>query len=229
MLDEAAGVDRFVGRFTASLEPLVEQDVLSDFELVLVDDGSTDGTWTEIRRHMDASRRVRGVRHGHNRGVGTAIRSGIDAARLDLLLYTDADLPADPSVTAEALRLGLPGPTMVCAYRSSRRGDGFHRVVYSAVYNPLVRVVLGVRVRDVNFAFKLLPTEVAQSLGLRSEGPFIDAELVARAQRTGLPVAQFAITYRPRQTGQSTMSGLGVVFDILREMRALAADIRRQP
>src|SRR5690606_3564180 len=89
-----------------------------------------------------------------------------------------------------------------------------------------VRFGFGVRIRDVNFAFKLCRRRVLDAVELRSEGSFIDAELIIRAHRRGFKIVQFGVDYFPRTRGVSTLSSPAVIATILREMVALRGDLR---
>jgi hypothetical protein len=109
----------------------------------------------------------------------------------------------------------------VSAYRFDRTGEGLVRVVYSSLYNLLVRVLFGVRFRDVNFAFKVCRREIFERIQLRSEGSFIDAELIVSAKKLGMNVVQFGVDYFPRTRGVSTLSSPRVIAKILREAFAL--------
>ena len=88
-----------------------------------------------------------------------------------------------------------------------------------------VEALFGVKVRDINFAFKLCRARIFEHIELKSEGSFIDAELVIRATRLGYELLQFGVDYFPRTKGESTLSSSGVILTILREMRELRADL----
>jgi hypothetical protein len=92
------------------------------------------------------------------------------------------------------------------------------RAIYSAGYNILIRIVFGVRIRDINFSFKLIKRQVLNSIELESNGSLIDAELIIKAIRTGHRVSQFGIDYFPRFRGTSTLSSPWVILAILKEM-----------
>ena len=123
------------------------------------------------------------------------------------MLYTDADLPFDMDELIKACRvLRHYDADLVSAYRLDRTGEGYIRSMYSTIYNVLVRVLFGVRVRDINFAFKLCRRSVLDHMTLVSEGSFIDAELVVRAHKLGFNIVQFGVDYFPRTRGVSTLS-----------------------
>jgi predicted glycoside hydrolase/deacetylase ChbG (UPF0249 family) len=94
-------------------------------------------------------------------------------------------------------------------------------MVYSAAYNALVRSTFKLRLRDVNFAFKLFRTATVDTSALRSEGSFVDVELLARAKSAGLKIVQFGTDYFPRTRGVSTLSSLGTIRTIVKEMAAI--------
>ena len=98
--------------------------------------------------------------------------------------------------------------------------------MYSFFYNALVRVFFGLKMRDVNFAFKLCRRRIFDHVELKSEGSFIDAELVVRASRHGYHIVQFGVDYFPRTRGVSTLSSPTVILKILREMMQLRHELR---
>jgi len=114
---------------------------------------------------------------------------------------------------------------MVSAYRLDRTGEGPRRAVYSFVYNTLVQLLFGTRVRDINFAFKLVRRRVLDVARPVSEGSFIDAELVIRAQKLGFHIVQIGVDYFPRTRGISTLSSPAVIRRMLKEMRELRAEL----
>ena len=208
-------------------ESLVSAGEVSDYEIVIIDDASTDGTAELADEAAAADPRVRVVHHPANRKLGGSIKTGFSEARGDLILYTDADLPFDMKELEKACRLMRQYEAdIVSAYRFDRTGEGYIRTVYSFIYNVLVRVFFGVRIRDVNFAFKLVRSRIFEHVTLKSEGSFIDAELIIRAQKSGFHVVQFGVDYFPRTRGVSTLSSPTVIAKILREMRELRTELR---
>ena len=111
--------------------------------------------------------------------------------------------------------------------RFDRTGEGLLRSLYTSVYNGLIKALFGVKVRDINFAFKLCRTRIFDHVELESEGSFIDAELVIRSTRLGYEIMQMGVDYFPRTRGQSTLSSPGIIATILKEMWQLRADLEK--
>ena len=101
--------------------------------------------------------------------------------------------------------------------------------MYTFVYNGLIKALFGVKVRDINFAFKLCRRRIFEHVELKSEGSFIDAELIIRSTRLGYEIMQMGVDYFPRTRGESTLSSPGVILTILREMWSLRNDLARDP
>lgn len=220
--NEQAGLERTVTAAVEAAERVQAAGEVSSFDIVVVDDASTDGTGAIADRLAAADDRVRVVHHERNRGLGGAIRTGLAASSGDLVLYTDADLPFDLMELDKALRVArVYDADVVALYRLDRTGEGPRRFVYSYLYNHLVRLLFGLRVRDVNFAGKLLRRRVLDAVDLHSEGSFIDVELLVQAQRRGFTLMQFGVDYFPRTRGVSTLSSWPVIAGIVREMLAL--------
>jgi glycosyltransferase involved in cell wall biosynthesis len=205
----------------------MEEGEIGDYELLVIDDASTDATGRIADELAVADPHVRVVHHPRNRKLGGSLKTGFAEARGDLVLYTDADLPFDMDELIKACRVMRHYEAdIVSAYRFDRTGEGPVRVVYSFFYNMIVRYGFGVRMRDVNFAFKLCNRRVLDAFELRSEGSFIDAELVIRAHRMGFKTVQFGVDYFPRTRGVSTLSSPTVILKILREMVMLRNDLK---
>lgn len=197
---------------------LIDLKMIEDYELVIVDDASTDSTPQLADVAAAKDKHIKVVHHPVNRKLGGSIKSGFAASSGDVILYTDADLPFDMREVQNAMRLMRQYEAdIVSAYRFDRTGEGYVRVVYSMFYNLMVRVLFGVRFRDINFAFKLCRKSVFDQITLESEGSFIDAELIVSAKKRGLSVVQFGVDYFPRTRGVSTLSSPSVIIKILRE------------
>jgi glycosyltransferase involved in cell wall biosynthesis len=199
-----------------------------DYEVVVVDDASTDDSAAIVRGAAAANPHIRLLRHDRNRKLGATIRTGVRAATKDLVLYMDADLPVDPDTLGRALRaMRVTRAHVIAGYRFDRVPEGLRRALYSRAYNTLIGVLFGWPFRDINFAFKLFRREVFEAFDIRSEGSLIDAELIIKAKNCGFVVQQIGVDYFPRAYGQSHLASPGVIFRILRELMALYPDMRR--
>ncbi|MFM8868177.1 MAG: glycosyltransferase family 2 protein [Ilumatobacteraceae bacterium] len=226
MWNEEEYLERAVNAATEISDELMAAGTITDYEVVIVDDASTDATPRLADEASAANPRVKVVHHPTNRKLGGSMKSGFAASKGDIVLYTDADLPFDMRELHKALRLMHQYEAdVVAAYRFDRTGEGYVRVIYSFFYNLLVRVLFGCRFRDVNFAFKLVRRRVLDRVTLRSEGSFIDAELMVSARKMGMEVVQFGVDYFPRTRGVSTLSSPTVILKILKEAFALRRDL----
>ena len=226
MWNEEEYIERALTAGRRACEQLVRSGDIGDYELIVVDDASTDRTAAIADQLAAADQRVQVVHHARNRKLGGAIKTGFATATGDVILYTDADLPFDMAELPRAVRLLREyDADIVSAYRFDRTGEGYLRSVYTFVYNLLIRTLFDVKARDINFAFKLCRARVFDHVELRSEGSFIDAELVIRATRLGYEMLQFGVDYFPRTRGVSTLSSPSVITTILREMWELRGDL----
>lgn len=195
-----------------------------EFEVILVDDGSKDRT-PELADSLAAGdARVRAVHHPQNRGYGAALRSGIAAARYPWIFYTDGDNQFD----LEELRLLLPmrfENQIVTGYRI-KRGDPVNRKVNAWIYNSLMRSLFGLRLRDIDCAFKLYQANIFQGMTLKSEGALIDTEILVRARKQGARIGEIGVHHYPRIAGEQTGAKISVMFRAVWELLRLWADLR---
>ena len=226
MWNEEDYVERALKFGTRACQRLIERGDILDYELIVIDDKSTDRTPEIADRLAAADPRVRVIHHEKNRKLGGAMQTGFAAATGDLVLYTDADLPFDMHELPRAVRLLREYEVdIISAYRFDRTGEGTLRALYTFVYNALIKTLFGVKVRDINFAFKLCRRRIFDHVELKSEGSFIDAELVIRSTRLGYEIMQMGVDYFPRTRGESSLSSPGVIVTILREMWSLRKDL----
>src|SRR5205823_1001564 len=116
---------------------------------------------------------------------------------------------------------------MICAFRFDRTSEGPKRILYSFVYNLLIRNLFNVQIKDVNFSFKVMHRRVLESIELKSEGSFIDAEMVVKAINKGFRVFQMGVDYFPRTRGISTLASPQVIGQMMVELGRLYAETKR--
>jgi dolichol-phosphate mannosyltransferase len=170
-----------------------------DLEIIFIDDGSRDQSWSEVRRLVASDPRVRGVRFRRNFGKAAALSAGFEAARGDWVLTLDADLQDDPQEIPRFLAETEKGFDVVSGWKQVRH-DPWHKVGPSRIFNWLVGALTGVRLHDHNCGFKCYRREVFKEVRLYGEmHRFVPVLAAARGWRVG----EISVHHRSRQFGQS--------------------------
>jgi glycosyltransferase involved in cell wall biosynthesis len=170
-----------------------------EFELILMDDGSTDASWAGIRGISEADGRVRGLRLRRNFGKSAALTAGTDVARGEVILTLDADLQDDPAEIPRFLAKLEEGFDVVNGWKEQRL-DPWHKVYPSRVFNRLVGWLTGVRLHDHNCGFKLCRAEVWREVRIYGE---MHRFIPVLAHARGFRVTEIPVNHRPRRFGQS--------------------------
>jgi glycosyltransferase involved in cell wall biosynthesis len=219
--NEEANIEAVVGRVVSYLE-----GAGLDYEILVVNDGSRDRTGEILTRLAGQNPRLRPLHHEQNRGYGAALRTGFEAARMPFVFYMDGDGQFDIADLDQLLPLAGED-WIVTGYRIERR-DPFMRRLNARLFGGfLVRVLLGVRVRDLNCAFKLIPKKVLDSITLESTGALINAELYGRAIRRGFSIREVGVHHYPREAGVQTGAHLGVILRAFYDLFRLRQKIVR--
>ena len=216
-----------------NIGPLVEEAlrdlvaIADRFEIIAVDDGSTDGTGAIADRlaaeHPDV---VRAIHHDTNLGYGSAVRSGLAAARYPLICFTDGDRQfrvADLArLTARLERSDDQGrePDVVAGYRVER-ADPAVRLAYARIYRTTLRLFFGLKVRDPDCACKLFRRECLEGVRVESGGAFLSAELLIKIGERGGRIVEQGVPHHPRTAGKASGADPRVVLRAVRDFWSL--------
>ncbi|HEX5506388.1 MAG TPA: glycosyltransferase family 2 protein [Thermomicrobiales bacterium] len=200
--------------------------VTADYELIVVNDGSTDRTAAVLAELRALLPRLRVIDHGRNRGYGAALRSGFAAATKELVFYTDGDAQYDPTELALLLPRLAPGVDVVNGYKIDR-ADPLGRIVIGRLYHWLMKLLFGFRLRDVDCDFRLIRRAALERVTLTSDTGMIALELVKKLQDAGCVFAEVPVHHYHRAYGKSQFFNVGRIWrtgtDILRFWWALHA------
>lgn len=215
-------VERAISRAIKVLERLTD-----DWEIIIVNDASTDRTREIAELLAQRHRQIKVVNHERNLKLGGAMKSGMAASTKEVVIYSDIDLPFDLGEIERALHLmEYLEADLICAFRFDRTSEGPKRIVYSYVYNTLISALFGTAIKDINFSFKVIHRRVLEAIELKAEGSFVDAELVVKAIRKGFRVFQMGVDYFPRSRGTSTLSSPSVIAKMVKELVLLYSDVK---
>lgn len=198
----------------------------ADYEVIIVDDGSSDATGRVADEIVSRNSRVKVVHHPTNLGYGAALQSGFKAATKKLVFYTDGDGQFDMSEMPPLLPLSEKYDIVSC-YRLNRQ-DNLMRKINAWCWTKLVCLLFGMKVRDIDCAFKLYKREIFDNIKMQSAGALIDAEILARAVRRGYTITQKGVHHYPRTAGVQTGAKLGVIIRAFKELFKLYRQIKKE-
>jgi glycosyltransferase involved in cell wall biosynthesis len=195
-----------------------------DYEVVVVDDGSTDNSAKIVQRYSEKNPRVRLIQHSKNMGYGAALRTGFQNVKKELVFLTDGDNQFRIS-EIEKLFSKIDSCDVVAGYRINRR-DKAHRRLNGFLWTKLTRALFGLPTRDVDCAFKLFRRRALEGLELKSDQLLIHAEILARIKKKGFKIEEIGVTHYPRAAGKATATGAGRIVKTFGELFGLYRQIR---
>lgn len=198
---------------------MTARELTSDYEVIVIDDGSPDHTGALLDEMATRFSWLRVIHHAENRGYGGALRSGFENATKEIVFYTDGDAQYDPrEMKALYARLG-PDVDFVNGYKIGR-SDPPHRIVIGRAYHWFVKVLFGLRLRDVDCDFRLMRRSIFDKVALTRSSGVICVELMKKVQEAGFRIAEVPVHHYHRSYGRSQF------FNLPRVARTLADLVR---
>lgn len=195
----------------------------ADFEVIIVDDGSSDSTARIAEEIAQKDDRIKVIHHERNLGYGEALKSGFKAATKELVFYTDGDGQFDINEMPKLLGL-IKEFDIVSCYRINRQ-DSIIRKINGWGWTKLVCLLFAMKVKDIDCAFKLYRREIFDKIKMSSSGALIDTEILARAVRQGYTITQKGVHHYPRTAGEQTGANLKVILRAFKELFELRKKI----
>lgn len=192
---------------------------IGEYEILIINDGSTDESARIASLMAKIFHQVRLIDHPKNLGYGQALKTGIARSRMDYVFFTDADLQFD-IVELQNLLVHLDEYRVVVGYRAPRR-DPLMRLLNAWGWNALNRLLFGLKIRDIDCAFKIFRREDVQRLDLQSKSAMISAETLIRLSREGIRIKEVPVSHLPRTAGAPTGAKMSVILRALSEMMRL--------
>jgi glycosyltransferase involved in cell wall biosynthesis len=204
-------------------------ELTPDFEVIVVNDGSSDAT-AEIADELARTYpNVRVVHHPRNRGYGGALQTGFRAATKDLIFYTDGDAQYDPAELAVLWAKMGPDIDLVNGYKISR-SDPLHRIVIGRLYHHIVSILFGLTVRDVDCDFRLMRRSMFERIQLEKTSGVICLEMMKKIHDAGFRIVEVPVHHYHRAFGKSQFFNYRRIFktgtDVMRLWFTLV--VRRQ-
>ncbi len=178
------------------------RELTPDYEVIVVNDGSDDATPRVLDELEHLYPQVRTVHHPKNRGYGAALRSDFSAAAKGLIFYTDGDAQYDPSEMALLWAEMKPGVDLVNGYKISR-SDPLHRIVIGRLYHHTVKLLFGLKVRDVDCYFRLMRRSIFEQVHLEENSGVICLEMMKKIQDADFRFAEVPVHHYHRAYGRS--------------------------
>lgn len=210
--NEEKNIKAVIDQAVFVLENLKE---ISEYEIIIVDDGSLDSTKKIAEEIIKTNNKIRLISHAKNLGYGKALLSGIRASRNDYVFFTDGDLQFDINEIGKFLEY-IPEYKTVVGYRFPREGS-IMRVMNTKTWNALNRYVFGLKIKDADCAFKLFERKTIANLNILSGGAMTSAEILLRLQRAGVKIKEIPVKHLPRKNGSPTGAKPAVIIRALKE------------
>ncbi len=191
--------------------------IAQKYEIIVVNDGSKDKTGEICDKLASQFPEVKIITHNPNRGYGGALKSGFYAARYEYIAFTDSDGQFDFSQIEHFIPF-FDEYKVIIGYRK-KRVEGFLRALNAKAWGSLVNLLFGMRVKDVDCAFKVFKKEVIDAIPvLEAEGALISTELLVKIKKAGYAIKQIPVDHLPRKGGRPTGANIKVIIRAFHEL-----------
>jgi len=197
---------------------------LDEYEIIIIDDGSSDHTAELVDNLRDDYKHIRLIRHPQNLGYGGSLKSGLQNATGDMVFFTDADLQFDLNELPGFIE-ALEDCDMVIGFRA-KRPEHFIRRFNAFSWGWLIRFLFGLKVRDIDCAFKLFRRELLQSIHMESIGAFINSEILIRARDNDFRIKELPVTHLPRKAGKASGARPKTIIRAFKELSKLYKQLK---
>jgi glycosyltransferase involved in cell wall biosynthesis len=208
-----------------NIRPVVEEakqvlpTAFTDYEVIVVNDGSKDRTLEIAQAMADEDPHVRVVNHPVNRGYGAALTSGFNAATGDYVMFMDSDRQFDIN-DIHRLTPYVEDYDIVAGFRI-KRNDPAHRLLNAKIFGLAVMLMFDIHLRDLDCAFKVFHADVLRGINLESPGALINTEILAKARAQGRTLTEVGVNHYPRLEGEQSGASVKVVLRAFREILRL--------
>lgn len=205
---------------------ILASQISNDYEVIIVNDGSTDNTGKIINQLARKYKHFRAIHHKKNQGYGGAVWSGITHSTKDLIFFTDVDLQFNINELKKFVPY-IKQYDAIIGYRNPRR-DPFMRLVNAWGWKVLINLLFGLKVKDIDCAFKLFRHEIFDEIFVHSRGAMISTELLVRMKRAGMKIKELPVKHYPRKAGSSTGAKPEVIIRAFKELMKVYKQLKKE-
>lgn len=218
--------EKNVGAAVKEISSFAKKEKLN-YEIIIVDSASTDNTEKVCRSLENKHNKVVYIRQKVRKGFGNGLKEGYDNARLEYVIFVDADLPYYLSNIRKAYNY-IGKYDLILGYKSGKR-ENVIRWLMSFFYNLAMRLAFNVKYKDFNYSYKIIRRFCIKKLNLESDGWFISPEIILKAHHAGLKIKEIHVPFKPRTSGESKVSNyFKTISYFITEIRKFRKRFRRK-
>lgn len=223
--NEEKNIERTISKVVPVLEKLAK-----NYEILIIDDGSKDNTAKVVKKLGKKYKKVRLIQHEKNKGYGAALSTGLYSSKYPLIVFSDADGQFKFSELSDFIKTQKQtNADLVIGYYRKRKVS-FFRILNSKIWEFIVWMLLGLKVRDIDCGFKLIKKKVVDTIPKleAQRGAFISTEFLVKAKQAGFKIVEIPVTHLERKEGAPTGANLDVIISSFRDLFRLRKKLRSQ-